>query len=197
MPSYDRNAAMPILMNWFTEVTGLDAQKKFNSQYFGGTYSPEQLIAHGELSLKSVGRVGRADLKRIEYNEANDINERIEIHVEGIKVIRWDIQIWALSQNEDMDAEYYMDLVRNRIDGYKLRMALRPVAMAFQSMTDTVTVEKVEYNRLWSIATAEVFFNAYSSVLDEKIRHVEIIEVSSNISNADPELNFTVDIDVL
>jgi hypothetical protein len=199
MPSYDRKAAKEVLGTWFSEVTGLVARDKNNSQLWAGTfenqYSASEILAYGEMILKEVRSIGRNDGKKFVYNESNPFGEEMEIYVHGHRVVRWQIQVWTVNQDLDQDAEYYIDLIRNRLHGHKLKTALKAVSMSVQTMTDTVSTHSTDVDRLYSIATADVFFNAYSRVLDDKVGYVEIVEVSSEFENPHEDKDFTVTID--
>lgn len=188
MSALDRKALKIALGNWFAEVTGLEPRDRENSQHWGGTWDPSKtsapVLAHGLLFLKVVKTIG-VDRRTKQYNDAAPAGEEIVPRVQGFRELLWEVRVWSRSQNEDEDASFYLEKVRDRLHSHSAIQLFSSLGLGVQNVTKTVDMTRTEHNRRVSVAQIDVTFNAAIDIADTPYGYVDRFEAESEWLDSD------------
>lgn len=181
MSHLDRKAISTALGAWFTAVTGLEPYDRENSQRWTGNR------AHGELFLKVIGSVG-VDRRYYEVRGGAPAGEEIVPHVQGARELLWEVRVKSWSQNNDEDAHFYLEKVRNLIRGHSAQSILTGLGLGVQEIRESIDMTYTESGRRVSLAQLDIRFNASIDVEDEPFGYVDTFDVETQWRDADGNL---------
>jgi hypothetical protein len=179
----DMVAIRAALGTWFSAVTGLRAQDREGKQDWGGTFNPSYsgapVSAEGKLHVAVIGTLG-VDRRRFEYDDQEPQGSEIIPHVEGQRMLLWEVQIESLSQEAGEDAPFYLNRVRDLLHAPSAITAFSGVQLGVREISDNVDLTLLQNNRRVSLAQMDVMFNACTDVTDAAFGYVNRFDVTSD-----------------
>jgi hypothetical protein len=176
---FDWTTARDGLGQWINDVTGLHVQDMNGPQEWGGSLIEAAPVPVEALTALILGRGIGVDDTIKHYNDAATLGEEIELKLQGLRELTWEIRVESRSSDPGEDATSYIEIMRSLLRDRVARLLFKGLGIGLRGIGNTTNLNERRDNRLVSVAQMDVALHAYVDVEGSRYGYIDTVDVTT------------------